>query len=184
MGEIVRRHLALLPACRRRSLRRRAFLPRYRPARARPRTGCRPDTRIAVGLELDADLDLVAAGRAGPGLRRLRLVERAFEVLDMVADLMGDDIGLGEIARRAEPPRQFVEEGRVDVDLLVGRAIKWPHRRLRRTAARLVMVGVGDQPRRLIFAPACWKIWPQTCSVEPAPGMNCACRGVERRLPG
>ncbi len=69
----------------------------------------------------------------------------------MVADLMGDDIGLGEIAGRSEAARQLVEEGGVDVDLLVGRAIEGPHRRLRRAAARLVVVGVGDQRRRLVL---------------------------------
>ena len=66
------------------------------PERLRPHAG------IAVGLELDPDLDLVALGLAEPRLRRLGAVERALEVLDVMADLMGDDIGLGEIARRAE----------------------------------------------------------------------------------
>ena len=68
----------------------------------------------------------------------MRPVERAFEVLDVMADLMGDDIGLGEVAGRAEALRQLVEEGRVDVDLLVGRAVERPHRRLAHAAGGLV----------------------------------------------
>ena len=56
----------------------------------------------------------------------LALVERAFEVLDVVADLVRDDIGLGEVARRLEAARQLVEEGRVDVDRLVVGAIEGP----------------------------------------------------------
>jgi hypothetical protein len=63
----------------------------------------RPDAGVAIGLQLDADLNLIALALAHAGLRGLRLVECAFQVLDVMADLMGDDIGLGEIARRSEP---------------------------------------------------------------------------------
>ena len=44
----------------------------------------------------------------------------------MMADLVRDHIGLGEIARRLEALRQFVEEFGVEIDLLVGRAVEGP----------------------------------------------------------
>ena len=70
----------------------------------------------------------------------------------MVADLMGDDIGQGEVAGRAEALRQLVEEGRVEIDLLVGRAVEGAHRRLRRAAAATWRAAaVGDQRRRLVL---------------------------------
>ena len=34
----------------------------------------------------------------------------------MVADLMGDDIGLGEVARRAEALGELAEEAGVEID--------------------------------------------------------------------
>ncbi len=63
---------------------------------------------------------------------------------------MRDDIGLGGVARAPEAAGKLVEEGRVDVDALVGRAIERPHRRLRRAAARLVGIAIGDQPCRRV----------------------------------
>src|SRR4029450_9911229 len=110
-----------------------------------------PDSGIAIGLQLTPPLDLVSLCGADTLLRLLGLVERAFEVLDMMADLMGNDVGHGEIAGCPEALGQLVEEFGVDADLLVGRAVEWPHRRLRSAAARLVVVGVGDQCRRLIL---------------------------------
>src|SRR4029450_10942772 len=86
-----------------------------------------PDSGIAVGLQLNPHLYLVALCGADTLLRLLGLVERAFEVLDMMADLMGNDVGHGEIAGRPEALGQLVEEFGVDVDLLVGRAVEWPH---------------------------------------------------------
>ena len=62
-----------------------------------------PDSGIAIGLQLDLHLNGVALGLAGADLRIMRLVQIAHQVLHMVADLMRDDIGLCEVARRLEP---------------------------------------------------------------------------------
>ena len=52
----------------------------------------------------------------------------------MVADLVGDDIGLGKIAGRAELVAQIVVKGQVDINLVVARTVKRPHGRLRHAA--------------------------------------------------
>ena len=109
-------------------------------------TGCpsgvlgvrRPHAGVAIGLQFDLDLDRIAFGLARARLQLLRLAERAHQILDMMADLMRDHIGLREIAGRAEALRQLVEEFRVEIDVLVCRAVERPHRRLRGAAARLV----------------------------------------------
>jgi hypothetical protein len=44
----------------------------------------------------------------------------------VVADLVGDDVGLGEVSRRAQALAQRVVEAQVDVDLAVGRAVEGP----------------------------------------------------------
>lgn len=57
-----------------------------------------PDAGVTVGLQFDADLAAVSALRAGAGL-----AQRSSQVLDVVADLVGDDIGAGELTLGAEP---------------------------------------------------------------------------------
>ena len=52
----------------------------------------------------------------------------------MVAHLMGDDIGLGEVAGGAEVVAQFVVEGQVDIDLAIARAVEGTHGRLPQAA--------------------------------------------------
>ena len=73
----------------------------------------------------------------------------------MVADLVGDHIGLGELARRAEPVGKLAEEAEVDVDPVVARAIERPHRRLAAAAGGLGGAVVGHEDGGLILeAPA------------------------------
>ena len=55
----------------------------------------------------------------------------------MVPDFMGDHIGLGEITRCAESFLEVAIEREVDVDLLIARTIKRPHRRLPHAAGGL-----------------------------------------------
>ena len=76
------------------------------------------------------------------GLGILGFVERPHQVLDVMADFVSDDIGLGEIARRLEAARKLVEKLGVEIDLLVGRAVKRTHRRLRRQTTE-ILIGVG-----------------------------------------
>src|ERR1700731_1045375 len=53
-----------------------------------------------------------------------------------MAYLMRDDISVGEVATAAEAPFHVLEEGRIEIDLLVSRAIERAHGRLGATAAR------------------------------------------------
>ena len=96
----------------------------------------RPDARIAVRLKFQPDRSGIALRLAGALLDRRHLLGRTGQVLDMVADLMRDDIGLGEVARRAEALAELLEEAGVEVHALVRRAVEGPHCGLGRTAAR------------------------------------------------
>ena len=89
-----------------------------------------PDPGVAVGLQLRAHR---------PRLRPLPvvadLVENALEVLDVVAVLVGDHVGLRErSAARPELVAEVVEEPEVDVDVPVARAVEGPDVRVRRAA--------------------------------------------------
>ena len=55
-----------------------------------------PDAGIAVGLKLDLHLDRIAFVLASAGLQLLRLAECAQYVLDVMANLVCDDIGLAK----------------------------------------------------------------------------------------
>ena len=68
----------------------------------------------------------------------MHLVEDAKDLLHVMADLVRDDIGLGEIARRAEALLELVEEAEVDVEVLVlwdNRTARSPRLRTRRPSS-------------------------------------------------
>src|SRR3546814_15545755 len=84
------------------------FHPGLTRAVARAR---RPDAGVAIGLQLQADLQRVALGLRSARLCLADLVRNAADRLDMVADLVRDDIGLRGVARGAE----LAEIGRAHV---------------------------------------------------------------------
>ena len=95
------------------------------------RRGAHPGAGVAVGLHLEAD-------RVGAGARLAAVgaVERAAELLHVVAPLVPDDVHLGEgPGRGAELLAQLVEEVGVDVERSVGRAVEGPGRAGRAAAA-------------------------------------------------
>ena len=81
--------------------------------------GRRPDARVAVGLKLEPDRELV--GAVGIVALRLRdLVVGPLEVLDVVAELVGDHVRPGEVARRVELAAHVLVEAEVEIDARVG----------------------------------------------------------------
>ena len=106
-----------------------------------------PDAGIAVGLQLDPDRDGVAVARRSALALPVGALEDAGKVLDVVADLVGDDIGLGEIARRAELVLQLPEEVEVEIELLVVGAVERPDRRAGGAAGRADLVVEQDEGR-------------------------------------
>ena len=81
----------------------------------------------------------------------------------MVPDLVRDDVGLREIAGRAEAPLELVEEREVDVDALVGRAVEGSHRRRVEAAGRLHHVREQDQVRLLVGGALLLEDAPSRC---------------------
>src|SRR5262245_30963749 len=112
----------------------------------------RPHAGETVGLQLHFDLQLVGLALVEAALHLLHLGKNPEQLLDMVAHLVGDDVGLGELARlavaAAEPVFQVAEERGVDVDALIAGAVERPHGGLRHAAARLIgHAGEHHQPR-------------------------------------
>ena len=97
----------------------------------------RPDAGVAVGLQLHHHLQLVLLDLIGARPRLAHLLRDAGDGLDVVADLMRDDVGLREVARRLELRLELVPEGQVDVDLLVAGAVE-------RAGARVGAAAGGD----------------------------------------
>lgn len=87
----------------------------------------RPNSGQAVGLQLLAHQQAVVAfealatlaGGTDPG-------RDAEQRLHVMADLMGDHIGLGKVAGGGEAGFQFAEEAKVEIDLPIPRAVKGP----------------------------------------------------------
>ncbi len=70
----------------------------------------------------------------------------------MVADLVGDDVGLRELTRCAEFLLEHLVEAQVDVDLLVVRAVEGTHRRLTPAARGRPAPGKEDELGWLVGA--------------------------------
>ena len=87
-----------------------------------------PDAGEAVCLQFHPHGHLIGFHFAHRLPHLVELGQHANEILDMVADFMSDDIGLREVAGRAELPVKLREEGGVEIDLLVTRAIERPGR--------------------------------------------------------
>ena len=85
--------------------------------------GVSPDAGEAVGLELEVDGEVVALAWVLAGKRDFPALD-AEELLDVVAELVGDDVGLGELGGGASEALELVPEGKVDVDLFVLRAVE------------------------------------------------------------
>ena len=100
----------------------------------------RPEAGQAIGLEFGAD---------GGGVV-LAVAQQAQQVLHVVSDLVGKHIGLREIAGGAQTLLHLAEEGEIDVNAAVGRAIKGPHGGLGVAAARLHAARKQHQARRLV----------------------------------
>ena len=69
-----------------------------------------PDTGEAVGLQLYPDRNRVRPPLVAPGALAVRPLQDAELVLHMMADLMSNHIGLGELPRRIEPVLHLLEK--------------------------------------------------------------------------
>ena len=70
-----------------------------------------------------------------------------------MANLVGDHVGPGEIATRAELVAQVAEERQVEVDLPVARAVERPDRRARAAARRVDAVAEEHELGLLVGLP-------------------------------
>src|SRR5690242_9106778 len=77
------------------------------------------DAGEAIGLQFDAHLQSIRLGLAHALPHRLHLIHDAEQLLHVMADLVGDDIGLREIALYAEAVLQLLVEVEVNINLLV-----------------------------------------------------------------
>ena len=106
-----------------------------------------PDAGIAVGLQLQPDRQGVVAALVHASAGFFHLLQRAGEVLHVVAHLVGDDIGLGRVTGRAQLVLQHPVEGQVDVDLAVARAVEGAGSGDAHAAGRLGAAGKQHETR-------------------------------------
>ena len=108
-------------------------------SRLRARRRMPPHARQTIRLEF-----LTHRLRIGAGCARARRPRQiACQVLDVMADLVRDDVGLREVSRRAEPPVELPEETQIEIDPLIARAVKRSSGRPR--LATCGVHGVGEQ---------------------------------------
>ena len=106
-------------------------------------TSVGPDASQAIGLQLDADLQIVGLGLIHGTLRLLRFWQHTQQVLYVVTNLVSNHVGLRELASltadlaSTQTPFEVLKEACVEVDLLVEWAIERSHRGLCKSATGL-----------------------------------------------
>src|SRR5690349_14869067 len=91
-----------------------------------------PDPSVAIGLKFQSHRTAVRTHASGTNA-----LIGAEQVLHVMSELVRNDVGLGEIAGRAESLREFVEETEIEIDLLVSGTVERACRTPRRAAAGL-----------------------------------------------
>ncbi len=106
----------------------------------------RPHAGQAIGLQLNLDLQMISRPAVAFRLESPRFRQDAKQVLDVMPDLMSDHVCLrkltGFAAAAVGARLQVLEKRRVQVNVLIVRAIERPHHRLREAASR--GVGAGE----------------------------------------
>ena len=96
-----------------------------------------PDAGEAVRLKLESHGEGIGFALAGAALTRLDLAHNAEQVLHVMADFVGNHIGLSKIPGGFETVMEFTKESEVDINFLVVAAIEGSSGGLRKTAGRL-----------------------------------------------
>ena len=95
-----------------------------------------PDAGQAIRHQLDAHGERIGLAARNLPLALLDLRQDAELVLDVMADLVSDDIGISEITAGPHFRRHLLEEVGVQINPAIIGAIERAHRRLRAAAAR------------------------------------------------
>src|SRR5262245_49070684 len=115
-----------------------------------------PDPGKAIGLQLDANLELIGFDLIHAPLRLLYLRQDSQQILYMVADLMRDHVGLRELAVLAadltatETPFEIPKECSVEIDLPIVRTVERTHGGLGDPACRARGAEEHDERWRLV----------------------------------
>ena len=133
----------------------------------------RPDAGVTIRLQFHLHLQRVRLGFGRLLLRGAHLVGDAGHGLHVMADLVRDDVRLGEVALRGELGFELPEEREVDVHLVVGGAVERPRGGGGRAAA-----GV-DAVRRTTAR--CGAGYCSPCSAENRASRCLRCRRARAR---
>jgi hypothetical protein len=98
--------------------------------RSLPHPRC-PNPSQTVGLQFDANTKLIYLLRITSRLHSLSSIFNTDQVLHMVAHFVRDHVGLCEIAGCVIHLFECVEETKIEVDLMISRAIEWSRNSVR-----------------------------------------------------
>ena len=106
-----------------------------------------PDPGQKIGLQLQPDGKLVGFRLAPSALKGMDLVADPQQVLHVMADFVCDHVGLGKISRSFEFFSELLKEAKINIDLLIGRAVEGPDRCRRSATVGLHAIPEQDELR-------------------------------------
>ena len=105
-----------------------------------------------VRLQFQANRILVVFDLGNLLTNLIELIGVAKQVLNVVTDFVGDHVGLSKVPRCTELASQLAEEGCVEINLFIGRAIERTRAAAGHAASTVDLVFEQDQRRFLVFA--------------------------------
>ena len=112
-----------------------------------------PDAGETIGLQFHSHRQGIPLSFRGLALEARHLLCNAHEILHVMAHLMGDHIGLGEVAWRTKSLGHFVEEGEVEIDFVIPGAVEGTDCGRRGPASRLDCACEEYESRIFILRP-------------------------------
>ena len=130
-----------------------------------------PDAREAIGLQLQSNGKRISFARIAL-LQPSDLLLDSQQLLDVMAELVGNHVCLREFAGRAEFLAQLIEEAQIDIDLFVFGTVERSGGRLCRAATRLRVVAEKHQLRVTVVCSFCSHVF---CTSSSTKETNCTC---------
>jgi len=111
-----------------------------------------PNAGQKICLQLEPDRELIVFRLTHSTARRLHAIGDTEQILNVMSNFVGYDVGLCEVASRTQAFLELTEKTEVDINASIFRTIERTARTTGEPAAGLSQVGEEHEPRLLVLS--------------------------------